>query len=129
MNRLVGSRAIAHALNYRPDAVRSWRSAGVLDNIGRRRGRDMVYDRDDIALLSTAIHLVSLGWRHEPAFTLVRQCRLEICAALNRESSGIVTITSDATATAPASAIVVKVRDLAEQAASKAHEFERQHAA
>jgi hypothetical protein len=27
------------------------------------------------------------------------------------------------------SVIVVKVRDLAEQAASKAHEFERQHAA
>ena len=126
-NRLIGSRAIAHALGYRPDAVRAWRQAGHLDGIGRIRSGDMTYADDDIALLATATHLITIGWRHVAAFDFVRLCRQEICGALDNASSGIVTITLDAVD--PTSALVVKVRDLAEHIAAKAHEFERRHAA
>jgi hypothetical protein len=112
---------MSSAIGYRPEPVRQWRAAGHLDGIGRIRDGDMTYDDDDIALIASAMHLVSLGWRIDAAFALIRRYRSEFLGVLEDGSSGVITVVSDDTA----SSIVINVRTLAERVAALAHEFER----
>jgi len=88
MIRNVTTEAAAYAINRRPNDLREWRAAWLLEGVGERDGRLTVYSLGEVGLLAVACFLQRWGMKLGASFSIARAHTDRIATAVLPSAAG-----------------------------------------